>query len=858
MGAVYRATDTSLNRQVAIKVLPDAFAQDAERLARFEREAKTLASLNHPHVAAIYAIERSAGVTALVMELVEGDDLSQRIARGAIHVDEALPIAKQIAEALEAAHEQGIIHRDLKPANIKVRADGTVKVVDFGLAKVLELAPASDLSESPTMTSPAMTGMGVILGTVAYMSPEQARGTPVDKRTDIWAFGAVMFEMLTGRRAFAGEDIGDTIVSVLSKEPDWLALPSSTSASVRSLLRRCLDKDPKRRLRDVGEARVALENPFETAASETASSAPLSPLRGRLAWVAALAVAVGVIIALSIPTLRYLHETPPPETRTEIVTPATSEPTSFALSPDGRQIVFVASQDGRSRLWLRSLATSTVQPLSGTEDANSPFWAPDGRSIGFFAEGALKRLDLGGAVRTLAPALTGGGTWNADGVIVFSPSLATPLLRVPAAGGAATAVTALGPQEGGHVGPHFLPDGRRFLFYVFGGPEVTGIYLGGLDGRAPTRLVAAISAGVFLPAGWVLWVREGMLVSQRLDPTKDALLGEPVTLDDIMLDRRMLSGVAVAATGLVAYRKGGGNQRRLTWVDRSGAARGTVGDLGTFENPRVSRDGRRVVVAQGLPRDLWLVDGARTSRLTFGAAHDDYGVWSPDDTRIVFRSNRSGQWELYQKLTSGAGVEEPLVASDQPKVAASWSADGRFLLYQSTDPLTNADIWVMPMMGDRTPAVFLKTPFRELAATFSPDSRWVAYQSNESGRPEIYVRPFVAPSATSAGRASTEPYWQVSTTGGIMPAWRPDGKELYYLNPAGAMMAAPVTVTGSTIEPGAPVVLFPTRIYGGGVDAQQGRHYDVAPDGRFLINAEPENAVAPITLLQNWNPEAKK
>jgi len=874
MGQVYRARDTRLNRDVALKILPDVFAGDADRLARFTREAQTLASLNHPNIAHIHGLEESNGLRALVMELVEGEDLSQRIARGAIPLDEAIPIATQIAEALEAAHEQGIIHRDLKPANIKVRADGVVKVLDFGLAKAMEpmSAMAAGVSMSPTITTPAMmTGVGTILGTAAYMSPEQARGRSVDKRADVWAFGAVLFEMLTSRRAFAGEDITDTIVSVVSKEPDWPALPPSTSASVRSLLRRCLDKDPRRRLRDIGEARLALESTFETAAPQTTSSAPSTAPRGPVAWIAAIAAVA--IVALAIPALRHLRETPRPETRTEINTPATSEASSFALSPDGRQIVFVASGDGRSHLWLRSLAATTAQPLAGTDGATYPFWAPDGRAIGFFAEGALKRLDIGGGgERILAQAINGsGGTWNADGDIVFAPSLTTPLMRVPATGGAAVAVTAFGPQQSGHTGPYFLPDGRRFLFYAYGGPEVDGIYLGGLDGRAPTRLAAADGSGVFLPenarligasraGGWVLWVREGMLVGQQLDSTKDALVGETVTLADSVADRRFLTAASVTTTGLVGYRTGGGSRRQLTWMDRSGTARGTVGDPdGTFSNPRVSPDGRQVVVVRQVQGnyDLWVIDGARTTRFTFDTARDDFPTWSPDGTRIAFRSTRTSRSDLYQKLTSGAGTDERLVTSDQLNTTSSWSADGRFLLYMSADPQTLADIWVLPMLGDRKPSVVLKTPFRELWGTFSPDGRWVAYQSNGSGpQPEIYVRPFVEPGAT--GAAATGGYRRVSTAGGIMPAWRPDGKELYYLNPAGAIMAAPIAVTGPTIEPGAPVMLFPTRIFGGGVDAQQGRQYDVAPDGRFLINTELENSASPITLLMNWNPEGKK
>ncbi|MSO45442.1 MAG: serine/threonine-protein kinase [Acidobacteria bacterium] len=899
MGQVYRATDTKLKRQVAIKILPPSLAADPERLARFQREAEVLASLNHPNIAIIHGLEEADGVKALVMELVEGDDLSEKLKvrsekgkwprSAGLTLDEALPIAKQIADALEAAHEQHIIHRDLKPANIKVRADGVVKVLDFGLAKAMESpnVMSASVSQAPTITTPAMmTGVGMILGTAAYMSPEQAKGRTVDRRADVWAFGAVLFEMLTGQRAFGGDDVSEVLSRVLQREPEWGALPPGLSPTLVVYLKRCLHKDAKHRVHDIGDVRLALEGAFETAAPPT-TAAPL-PARGTpVAWMAALAVAVLGIIAMAVPTLRYLRQTPPaspPEMRTDIVTPATDQPASLALSPDGRQIVFVATGDGASRLWLRPLATTTAQPLAGTEGAQYPFWAPDSRAVAFFADSQLKRIDLGGgAPQTLAPAPTPrGGTWSADGVILFAPSLASPLVRVPASGGPPVALTTLDRQNS-HRWPSFLPDGRHFLFYAQGTPDTAGIYLGALDAPAPTRLTAADTAGVYLqtslagrassgpgPAeasregGWLLWVRAGTLVAQRLDVERPALTGAPVTLaDPVMADTNVnVAAVSASAGGLVAYRTGAGTRRQLTWVDRTGKALGTLGapDENGLLNPSVSPDGHRAVVTRRVQgnADLWLLDGTRTSRFTFDAAPDRNPIWSPDGSRIVFDSPRKGPRDLYQGSASRAGAEALLLASQQNKVATDWSADGRFLIYLSVDPQTNFDLWVVPMEGDRTPWVFLKTPFEELGGTFSPDGRWVAYQSNESGRMEIYVRPFTGAAAPGAGATAAGGQWQVSTAGGIYPRWRSDGRELYYLAPSGAMMAAPIAVTGASVAPGAPVALFPTRIFAGGVDASQGRHYDVTRDGRFLINTVLDEASAPITLLMNWDPEAKR
>ncbi len=877
MGQVWRARDTRLNRDVALKCLPDSFANDPDRLARFTREAQTLAALNHPHIAAIYGLEESApstgsgqvGVTALVMELVEGEDLSQRIARGAMPVDEALPIARQIAEALEAAHEQGIIHRDLKPANIKVRADGTVKVLDFGLAKALDAnASSAPADNSPTITSPAMTQAGMILGTAAYMAPEQARGKTVDRRADIWAFGAVLFEMLSGTRAFRGEDVTDTIVSVISKEPDWSAVPAATPARLRQLLTRCLKKDAKTRLQAIGDARVQLDELLSGALEDMTSSqqtpTQTAPTRGRVPWMVAAAAVAGMA-ALASPTLRHLREAPPatpPEMRLEITTPATDTPLDFALSPDGRHIVYVASGDGPSRLWLRPLDQTEARPLPGTEGGEAPFWAPDSRSIGFFAAGKLQRLDVtGGAPQVLASAGGNGfhGSWSTDGAILFQlQGSVGGLARVAATGGEPVMVTSLErPRQASHRVPHFLPDGRQFLFYVSGTPEVAGIYLGSLDGGTPTRLTASDSGGAFLPPDRVVFVQAGALVARKLDLAGRVLTGDPVPLAErVGVDSLANGGFAVSAAGAVAYRVGGGGSRQLTWVDRTGKSVGVAGepDQNAPRFPELSPDGRHVVMDRTVQGniDIWVRDLLRggLTRLSFDAMADVMPAWSPDGRRIAFTSYRTGINALYLKPSDGSGAEERLLDSPNTRVPQDWSRDGRWLLYYETHPTTGRDLWAVDMTSpDHTLRLVANTIAEEVLAQVSPDGRWVAYQTNESGRFEVVVQSF----PDVGGK------WQVSTAGGVSPRWRADGKELYFLAPDATMTAVPVTAAGTSFAAGTPVTLFPARIVDGGTLARSRPQYAVARDGRFLINQPVADATAePITLILNWNSEGKK
>jgi len=855
MGEVYRATDTNLKRPVAVKVLPNLAAADGERLARFQREAEVLGALNHPNIAQIYGLERFDGMTALVMELVEGETLADRIARGRLPLDEALPIARQILEALETAHEQGIVHRDLKPANIKVRADGTVKVLDFGLAKALELPGAAplDTSKSPTQMT---TRGGLIMGTAAYMSPEQAASRPVDKRSDLWAFGVVLFEMLAGRPPFTGESVAHVVAAVLKEEPDWTLLPPETPLLVRRLLRRCLAKDRKRRLDSAANARLDIDESLAAPApAAPPDGMPVRPSRrgAGVAWtIAALAVVVAGVLA--VPALRYLRQPPSPETRLDIAIRPSFQPSSVAISPDGRLIVFAAGGEGGSRLWLRSLASASEEPLEGTEGASYPFWSPDSRSLGFFAAGALKVLDLDtSTARTVAAAPAGrGGTWTADGAIVFAPNVRGRLMQVPAGGGAPVA-TKIGAEFASPRWPQALPEGRRFLFYATGADEAAGIYLGSADGGPSSRLTLAAGAGTYVPPGWLLWVRSGALVGQRVDLDRGTLTGEAVRLADGVVNDPLFRGaVATSASGLIAFWSGGLSQRQLTWVDRSGGQRGTVGEADTsLLNVALSHDGRRVAASRTVQgrQDLWLLDGVRVTRFTGGGTSNSFPVWSPDGARVVYRSYRGGGYLLYEKVADGVGGETPALAPGQTAgggTPTSWSADGRFVL-----TMGGVGAEVMQMADTRT--LVVRTAPRERWGAFSPDAKWIAFQSDDTGQTEIFVRPFVAPAGPGAA-APVATRWQVSTAGGIHPLWSHDGKELYYVDPAGDMMAAPMIVRGAAIEPGSPVKLFSTRILGGGIDSELGRQYAVAPDGRFLVNTILNDLASPITLVLNWSP----
>ena len=860
MGEVYRALDTRLNRQVAVKVLPAALAGDPERIRRLQREAQLLASLNHPHIATIHGLEEFGGTFGLVMELVEGEDLRQRIARGPIALDEALSITRQIALALEAAHGQGIIHRDLKPANIKVRNDGAVKVLDFGLAKVLDsgrLSPEGtdvpNADDSPTLTSPAtMTTPGVILGTAAYMSPEQARGYAADKRSDIWAFGGVLYEMLTGRSAFPGATITDTLASVLQREPDWNALPAGTPVGVHVLLRRCLEKDSARRLHDIADARIEIDDARSGARDVAMVTTPWPRRRTAVTW--GLTISAVVLAASTGWLLRPVPS--PPEMRLEIGTPPTIDST-FALSPDGRTVAFVSTSSGPMRLWLRSLDNTIARPLPGTEHATLPFWSPDGQSIGFFGDTKLKRVDIdGGSVRTLASgvAVPIGGTWGPDGTILFASNPGGPIERLADNGGEPAAVTRVeAPNERGHFFPQFLPGGRRFLFYMSGNPELKGIYVGELEGGRKTRLFDADGPALYVEPGYLVFRRGTQLLARRFDADRASLAGDVFTLGDGLNGQ---IGLSASRSGTIGYRvfPGDSGQRQLVWLDRSGRElERVVYDGSAAQGPALSHDGRFVGVfrfANG-NMDLWSYDRKREfwDRLTFDPGDDIYLLWSPDDRSIIYAGVRNAApLGMYTRLLSAAPESERLLLkSPGGEFPADWSADGRYLLFGRYTPTREADIYALSLANPAAePFEVVATDANEGLPQFSPDGKWVAYQSDRLGREEIYLRPFPGPGADI----------RVSSEGGNQARWHPNGEELFYIGADDRMMAVSVaTRADGTVDVGKPAALFPTDI-GSTVRLKYRQQYMVAPDGTsFVLNSTVDRpSTTPVVLIMNWSP----
>jgi Tol biopolymer transport system component len=859
MGVVYRARDTRLGRDVAIKVLPDMFTSDAERLQRFELEARTLAALNHPNIGAIYGLEEAGGQRGIVLELIEGPTLAERLRTGGLNVTDALTIARQIADALDAAHERGIIHRDLKPGNIKVTEGGIAKVLDFGLAKALtdDRGPA-DLSNSPTVTE-AGTRAGVILGTAAYMSPEQARGKALDKRTDIWSFGCVLYEMLTARAAFARETVSDSIAAILEREPDWRELPRDTPPVIQRLIRRCLEKDPKRRLRDIADARIEIDDALAAPAS-VSRDAPAVKSRRPMMWMG-LVAAVALLAAVIPYTLRYLRNPVatadpvqfvvlPPE-GTAFGDSISDRVPAFALSPNGRYLAFVATaNDSRPSLWVRSLDSLTAQRLPGTEGALLPFWSPDSTRIAFFGQGKLKRVSLSGGVPvTLADARAGvGGTWNRDGVIIFAPDGQGPLVRLSETGGAVTPVTTLDEKRGerAHVLPQFLPDGRHFLYLARAREPNGGAYVGSLDSPATTRLQTTNQKLVHAATGHLLFLRDGALMAQPFDARSQSASGEPMLLIESVAfsTTNGRAAFSVSDNGVLAYRTSGiPATSQLVWVDRSGRKLATVGAPGDYQNFRLSPDDAFLAAEAHDLRtgagDLWLFDLKRGSsaRLTVDGTHNNAAVFSPDGSRIVFASRSDGVPNLHLIAANGGAADEQLLPPGPARLPNDWSSDARSILFEQTDPKTRADLWVLAL-PDRKTVPFLQTPFVEASGQFSPDGKWVAYVSNESGRNEVYVRAFPGGGGV----------WPISINGGAGPRWRADGRELFYVAPDETIMSVTIA-SASRFEAAPPKPLFKA-------DLRNTEAYAVSRDGqRFLLNPDADEATLsapPISVLVNW------
>jgi eukaryotic-like serine/threonine-protein kinase len=868
MGEVYRARDTRLGRDVALKVLPDAFAADTSWLARFEREARLLAALNHPRVAIIHGFEDVDGVRALVLELVEGPTLAERIGRGRVPISESVAIGLQIAEALEAAHEKGIVHRDLKPANIKVLPSGAVKVLDFGLAKALTGDEfGGDISHLPTMASTHVTGL--VVGTPAYMSPEQARGERVDRQADIWAFGCVLYEMLAGRMVFAGKTLSDTLAAVLEHDPDWRALPPSTPAKLRDLLRRCLQKDPKRRLRDVGDAvneLVDLQNP-------PSSDAGIATARSQRT--AILLVGASILSALVTGALLWAvrPESAAAPARSVRFTvgadgPEALEPSGLdrdlALAPDGSRLVYVAGGPGRVRLVARAFDELDATRLWDLETPRAPFFSPDGRRLGFFGLfGNLKRVSIdGGPASEVSRGVGGasrGASWGPDGNIIFATSdPGTGLLRVPEGGGEAEVLTRPDTAHGelDHFWPEILPGGRMVLFTVMApGPiDTAQIALLNLETRTTKILLHGGTAAQFVPTGHLIYGGGGSLHAVPFDLEHGEVTGDPIkVLDRVAVTADGAVNASVSKDGTLAYvrPRSAGAMRTLVWVDRDGRETPiAAAPPRPYTYPRLSPDGTRVALeVWDENRDIWVWDLARETltRLTDTPGRDGFPVWTPDSTRLIFGSARGGTTNLYWRAAAGSGQVERVTESPQIQFPYSMSPSGANMLVREEHPDTGLDISTVSLEGERRTTPLLRTPFNELNAEVSPDGRWFAYQSNESGQDEIYVRPFPA---------IGDDRQQVSTSGGTRPVWARNGRELFYLAPDGLFGVS--IAPGPGFKPGKSVRLINRRYFA--ETAFIGRTYDVSPDGqRFLmIKDDAGDGVRPaIVVVQNWLDQLK-
>jgi serine/threonine protein kinase len=861
MGEVYRARDTRLDRAVAVKILPERLSSNPERRQRFDREARAISSLSHPHICSLYDVGQQDGIDYLVMEYIEGESLADRLKKGALPLNQALMYAIQVADALDKAHRAGIVHRDLKPANIMLTRSGA-KLLDFGLAKLLGNHPEADLARSNLPTEPiGITGEGTIVGTFQYMAPEQLEAGQVDARTDIFAFGAVLYEMITGRRAFTGKSRVSLIGAILKDDPSAIStIQPMTPPALERVVKTCLEKDPDERWQNAHDLMRELKWVAEPG-SEAATRGPVGGGRNRerLAWIAATATLLLALIAALPFVIAHLRE-PPVDTRViRLSIPAPTLSTvggqSFAISPDGRRLAFVAADSsGKPRLWVRQLDSLNPQPLPGTDGASSPFWSPDSRFIGFFGDGKLKKIDVsGGSPQTLCDAPHNrGGTWNRDGVIVFAPRTRSALYRVTAAGGEAAPLTTLEQaSEYSHRWPQFLPDGRHYLY--LSRQEKSGIYLGSLDSKETRRIVDTDFNAAYAPQGYLLFVREAALMAQPFDAGKLELTGEPSRVaEQVRLTTDLNSHFTASENGVLVFQSGGQiADSQLAWHDRAGKQLNTVGPPGNYVNICLSPDEDRVAFVRREKSidNIWLIDiaGNTPTRFIF-VPSDSTPIWSPDGSRIVFSTIRNGPADLYVKPASGSSNEEPLLKTGQAKLPTDWSSDGKLLIYQESNAKGKWDLWILPLQGDWTPRPFLQNDFNKINAKLSPDGKWMAYCSDESGQPEVYVQPFPG----GGGK------YQISIAGGGDPRWRRDGNELFYISADGKMMAVEVKA-GSTFAAGATKPLFDTPLRELTDSLQPFDSYAVSRDGqRFLINDFTETSAPPLTVVLNWTADLKR
>ena len=850
MGRVYRARDTRLGREVALKIVHPHLGRDPEYIRRFRREAEIVASLSHPHIAAVHQLEESDSFWFLVMELVGGETLDERLDGGQLSIAETLRVASQIALALESAHEKSIIHRDLKPKNIKITSDGVVKVLDFGLAKTLR-AEDSSAGLSKTATD---TQTGVIVGTAAYMSPEQARGRPIDKRTDVWAFGCVVFEMLTNRRAFEGESAVDTITNILERDPNWDLLPKATPPNLRRLLKRCLEKDLPRRLRDLGDARLEIEDalaaPVGTASDTTRSFH--RRIGARAITIFGVGSAVGALVASAMMQVRP-REAPLPVVQFAVSLPANTELAnldfpSAAISPDGTQVVFVARAGGRPRLFVKAMHSLDVSPLAGTEDAISPFFSPDSHWIGFFSEGKLKKVPVGGGIPvTLCDAPIGfGATWGARDVIVFAPTSGSGLSQVSAAGGTPTRATALDASAGefSHRWPELLPDGDTVLFTVgkVGSWDDAQIVAQSLSTGARRVLVEGGTNPRFVKSGHLVFARNGNLLAVPFDLSTLGVTGRPQPiLDNLLQSSDGAAQVSVSGSGNLVYIAGSFSDaaRQVVAVDRSGAVIPLAAPVRPYVAPRLSPDGRQLLVTVGGPSEsLWLYNLAQGlfTQVTYDGSNS-FPVWAPDGRHVVFSSNRAGPLNIFRAELGSASPPERLAPSELTQVPGSWSPDGVTLAFVERHPTAGRDIWMLKM-GNRKPQPFLAGMFDETTPRFSPDGRLVAYVSNESGQNEVYVRSYLGPVR----------FQKVSTTGGTEPVWASSGRELFFRIGDQVMGAS---VDPATVRVSTPRVIFRGNFAMGSLDSP---NYDVMSDTQRFVMVSETQRVAPreLHVVMHW------